>query len=808
MKRFVLVVNAVLLAAGLVSGCGSDGKAGKDGVLCSVAQNTDGSATISCDDGSSVTVTGGVGEQGPAGDPGVAGATGDTGAVGDPGVAGVPGDPGTPGESCGAVDNNDGTYTITCGTDVVTLGDGTSCTVVENGNETVTITCEDGTTTTFSAPKAESQFKLTLVIENLVFGIDASGFVTATFDVTDGTLPVTGLTNAASTLYLAGLVEGANGDADQWQYWTGVDDTTLVEGPPGTYLLTSNKLDTDVPANTTTQRGVARIALAGYNTVVSTYDFLLTAPETPIAAGKDVVNDASCKSCHGFGVTIHGYGRNNTKVCVVCHSPNYNADIAAHEADMVTMVHQIHTNKADTFGALHVSGHGENWPTLRFPGTILNCAKCHNTVAEADNWNAKPTMAACDSCHTTIAFDGSAYTGISGLPGYLHSQTTNANCLGCHDATAIAGFHVPAVNDDASQRLVEANITGVVVDANGGVTVSFSVTESGVAKTNVTAAGTSFTLAKLVPATAGTPSYWQSYLSKVRTKGATSAPVIQGRTEEATDGGILTNNNDGTYTYKFKLLNADTFNADTTGDIRSIAHAQNVSAGSIDDNYRPGALPNMMFPVAYEPTLTHRVAIILSGIKTNAFLDFVPAGNTAQTRNIVSRAACNKCHGDSKLHKGFAVELCVGCHNQNSFDPFSGPDGLGVLTAADTAPAGTSSVELERIVHKIHMGKDLEKGFVLNGSHDYSDLQFPRGVPTDSRTPNASDCKACHDESNAAMTEAGNWQIGTRACGSCHDGDLPQAHIAANTVNGVSTCALCHSPGGVVPVAAAHGFAE
>ncbi|MFO7606885.1 MAG: hypothetical protein R6W72_11365, partial [Desulfurivibrionaceae bacterium] len=562
----------------------------------------------------------------------------------------------------------------------------------------------------------------TLVINNLVFGIDGNNLLTASFEVTDGNNLVTGLTTDDSTLYLAGLVAGSAGDSDEWQFWTGVTDDTLVEGPPGTYLLTSNKLVSDAPAGTTTQRGVARIALNGYNTVVGTYDFMLTDPTTPVAAGKDVVNDASCKDCHGYGVTIHRYGRNDTKVCVVCHSPNYNDNIASHEADMVTMIHQIHTNKADTLGALHVSGHGENWPTLAYPGTILNCAKCHNTVAEADNWKNQPTKEACDSCHNTVTFDGVASVGING-GAVTHFDTTasgNSMCNSCHSALGTAGsptdivtVHTPAANDDASQRLVEAEITGVVVDVDGGVTVSFSVTESGAAKTDLTATGTSFTLAKLVPSTAGTPSYWQSYLSKVRTKNATMAPVIQGRNESASaDLGIFTNNNDGTYTYKFKLLNSDTVNGDGTGDIRDITHAHNNSSDALGGNYTATALPTMLYPVTYEPSLTHRVAISLTGIKTNAFFDFVPDGVTvAETRNIVSRAACDKCHDDSRLHAGFALEYCLGCHNQNSYDPFSGPTDLGVLVTTDTAPAGSSSVELERIVHKIHMGKDLEKGF-------------------------------------------------------------------------------------------------
>lgn len=696
---------------------------------------------------------------GCSGDDGSAGAPGADGA---PGTAGAPGTPGAPGAA--GQDGLDG---------------------------------QDGVGLAPTAIK-------TLVINNLAFGVDANNLVTARFEVTDGTKAITGLTTGASTIYLAGLVPGANGDSDQWQYWTGVTDNTLVEGPAGTYLLTSNKLTTDAPAATTTQRGIARISVTGYNTVVKTYDFNLSAPATPVAAAKDVVNDASCKECHGFGVTIHSYGRNDTKVCVVCHSPNYNATIAVHEADMVTMIHQIHTNKAATLGALHMSGHGENWPTLAYPGTILNCAKCHNTVAQADNWKNKPTMAGCDSCHTTVTFDGVASVGINGGAITHFAVTNNAMCASCHTAAAIATAHTPAARDDASQRLVTANISGVTVDAEGGVTVAFSVQENGVAKTNVGTSGTSFTLAKLVPSTTGTPSYWQSYLSKVRTKVATQAPVIQGRTEAATDGGILTNNNNGTYTYKFKLLNSDTFNVDGTGDIRNITHAHNNSSGITGDYLPANGLTQLAFPVTYQPTLTHRVALALTGIKTNAFFDFVPAGNTAETRNIVSRAVCDKCHGDSQLHAGFALEYCVGCHTQNSYDPFSGPTGLGAMATTDTAPAGSSSVELERVIHKIHMGKDLAKGYVINGTHDYSAMQYPSGVPSSSSTPNASACKVCHDESNTAMSEAANWKYGTRACGSCHDSDLATAHISANTVNGFATCALCHAPGRVAPVEEAH----
>jgi OmcA/MtrC family decaheme c-type cytochrome len=408
-------------------------------------------------------------------------------------------------------------------------------------------------------------------------------------------------------------------------------------------------------------------------------------------------------------------------------------------------------------------------------------------------------------------FDGTAYLGIKStttvtVAGQLHTETDNSNCTVCHGAAKMAADHTPATNKDEALRTITATISGVTISSgDGGVTVSFSVQENGAAKTDLVASSSvGFTLAKLVPSTPGTPSYWQSYLSKVRTKDSAKAPVIQGRNETAADGGVFTNNGDGTYTYKFALLNADTL-----GDIRTITHAHNNSSG-ITGAYLPAnGLTQMAYPVTYEPALTHRVALTIANIKTQPFFDFVPAGNTAETRNIINRDTCNKCHGTAQLHAGVAIEYCVGCHNQNSYDPFTGVTGATV-TVTDTPPTGSSSVELERLVHKIHMGKDLAKGYRVNTAatattgHIYDDLQFPIGVPSSSSTPNASACKVCHDESNPAMTEAANWKYGTRACGSCHDDDLATNHINANTVNGYATCAICHAPGALAPVEEAH----
>ncbi len=96
--RFMRVLGALALSClvGCEGPAGPKGDPGPAGGSCSVSDNGDGTFTITCDDGTSVTVQ--KGEQGP------------------------PGPAGEDGTSCTVTDNGDGTKTISC-------TDGTSVTV-------------------------------------------------------------------------------------------------------------------------------------------------------------------------------------------------------------------------------------------------------------------------------------------------------------------------------------------------------------------------------------------------------------------------------------------------------------------------------------------------------------------------------------------------------------------------------------------------------------------------------------------------------------------------------------------------------
>jgi hypothetical protein len=132
----------------------SDGQAGTS---CTVAVDGEGTKTITCSDGTSVTVADGAdGSSCTATDNGdgtktIACSDGTSVVVGD-------GNAGADGSSCNVTDNGDGTKTIACsdGTSVVVANgtdgqagkDGTSCGVSDNGDGTKTIACTDGTSVT------------------------------------------------------------------------------------------------------------------------------------------------------------------------------------------------------------------------------------------------------------------------------------------------------------------------------------------------------------------------------------------------------------------------------------------------------------------------------------------------------------------------------------------------------------------------------------------------------------------------------------------------------------------------------------
>ena len=350
-------------------------------------------------------------------------------------------------------------------------------------------------------------------------------------------------------------------------------------------------------------------------------------------------------------------------------------------------------------------------------------------------------------------------------------------------ASAIASNDT-AINSSASFTVLQnAGVPAVTI--NSPPKVNFTVFSDGAVKTGLTTSNVRFAIAKLVPGSNGEPDQWVNYITKqVAGKagfGPNGTPVLtsapQATTDTAAAATQLVYNADGYYTYTF------------TTDITAIAG------------------------IAYEPSLTHRVAIQLSyknaageDVLVNPYFDFtlvngksVAVTDPSKTRKMTDVASCNGCHEKLALHGGGRVDtqFCVMCHNPGTVDPESG----NVLT-------------LSTMVHKIHAGKLLYSQLATGGEdytiwgygnskHSYAEVGFPQDLRN---------CSVCHSGANPKTPQGDNWKTKASkgACLTCHSGKegyawdtthQPYAVLLMNNPAAKASdladgfCAGCHSPG-------------
>lgn len=369
--------------------------------------------------------------------------------------------------------------------------------------------------------------------------------------------------------------------------------------------------------------------------------------------------------------------------------------------------------------------------------------------------------------------------GIAGILAVL-SACGGGGSGGGDLSEATVGLQSNAANAQAASESVAyseaaqlvATITAVDIPADGRPVVRFQLTDgANTAILDLDAADLRFTIAKLRRSVLGNlTGSWQSYVNRIEVPetGPGTQPMLQAAAEQATEG-VLTNNGDGTYTYRFAR------------DISTPEPelAQQAAVEGLD--------------LSYEPDRTHRVAMQFSNSRRplNPRFDWVPASgetNGILHRRIVATANCNGCH-ELTMHGGARVEVeyCVTCHNPGSSDANSG-----------------NSVDFKVLVHKLHRGADLPSvqaggEYVIFGfgdrPHDYSQLVFPQDIRN---------CQICHggsstgDSRTTELTENGDdWSVyaSASACGSCHDDIDFSNHFGDQT--GDENCMSCHQTTGI-----------
>jgi len=490
MRLAVAALGIVLLAT--FGACkGSDGTNGTNGTSCTVTDNGDGTVTISCDDGTNVTVT-----------------------------------DGTDGSSCTVTDNGDGTKTIACddGTTVV-VGDGQdgqSCTVTDNGNGTKTISCEDGTTVVVSngdpGDPATGNFHITsfhggdylaerdliehdkYLVDSEITSVtaDAAGLVTVNFTVAtkDGD-PVVDVPSISANI--AKLVAPATGESfNKWvayiyrtettsglasctkDCWPNPDGTvryqayresngTLNNHGDGsyTYVFATNLSAVTTPVAVSYQRNLLHrvsIMMGGHSGATSTAYKDFVPDGSTVTASRNVVQTAACQACHGSEFAGHGGDRLLVENCATCHVPGNEDAQGGNTVDLKVMIHKIHMGgesptiagpdgnpwlTADN-GEWAIWGYQNTkhtWEKVGFPALPDNCTKCHDGASDAANYKNVPSRDACGSCHDDIDFTQTNNTAPDYHPG--GNQTDDDSCMVCHGPTKT--YAVDKVHDFANR---------------------------------------------------------------------------------------------------------------------------------------------------------------------------------------------------------------------------------------------------------------------------------------------------------------------------------------------------------------------
>ncbi len=451
--------GALLLAGTLaMAGCAAD--KGADGKSCSVTDNGNGSATVSCPDGTSATVNNGTNGQ-------------------------------------------DGTFNLLTAADRADLDPATVITAVSigiDGRPVVGFKVNDRHGNGVKGLVAQATTVRLGILKLAAPGVNGSANETwVSYDADSAAS-----TSSYETPTTAGAVMTDNGD--------------------GTYAFKFAKdITAGATAGTTYEptrihRVVALIYTSGnpYAPMNAVFDFVPATGEVKPVNDQETVDGAACLQCHGAfrakagqSTGFHGGSRYLVSVCVLCHNDQsrfisisgnnkddsaidssgvwtgnlvklngestFNLPVFIHkihmgeELTLKVFIHKIHMGEELTLKGGTYRAVAKPWE-VTYPQDVRNCAKCHKTNGRSTNWKDVPSRRACGACHDGITFTGQPLNARTGHFVQIDNDITGApgstGCNGCHPAATIAGYHTPvaAPNIDSSY----ANTTSGNANTNAG----------------------------------------------------------------------------------------------------------------------------------------------------------------------------------------------------------------------------------------------------------------------------------------------------------------------------------------------------
>jgi OmcA/MtrC family decaheme c-type cytochrome len=473
------------------------------------------------------------------------------------------------------------------------------------------------------------------------------------------------------------------------------------------------------------------------------------------------MGNAQCNRCHD-PLAAHGTtGRQDVKICVMCHNPQTIDPDTGNSVDAKIFIHKLHMGSSlpsvKAGGKYQIIGFNQtvaDYSTVNFPQDIRNCATCHAATSPQNFvWYTYPSRAACGSCHDDINW-------ASGANHVAGAQSDDTACASCHP---------PQGNVEWDAGVQNAHVVPTKSAQLQGFKIQY---------TNLSNAGPgqkpiiTFTLTN----SKGVPVDPTKITRVSFVFGGPTTDYTTRVSENLTAANVKASGSSWIYTC-------------ATATIPATATGTWVLSGEVYNTVTLNPAPRL------GPTSTRDWG-------TNQFLYFAVTDKTAVARRLVADTTkCFACHEQFTFHSGSRnqVQFCNVCHNPTTQDNEKPPD----------------SWHLKWQIHKIHSGENLTLPYCIGTGNCYNDVQYPG----DRR-----DCLACHatvasgaqqtyelplpDTALPTLTSSNPYiqvmQPTTAACLSCHDTKAAAAHAVVNTATFGEACVICHGVGAEFAVSQVH----
>jgi OmcA/MtrC family decaheme c-type cytochrome len=438
---------------------------------------------------------------------------------------------------------------------------------------------------------------------------------------------------------------------------------------------------------------------------------------------RKIVKTETCNSCHN-PLSFHGGSRQEVQVCLTCHSQGSTDPESNNSIDFNVMVHRIHRGaqlpSVKAGGKYGIVGRNNETADYSHIEYPQDIVNCQSchTDTDEDRWVSNGATPVCMSCHENI-FE-------PGVHGFAFDPGANPTNVVCGNSQC----HSPGgnVRDAREAHLTFLNTDAPIFDISI-VSVTVANADAAPALRVKAMRGTRLSGATQPVTSVDNISTLNVFFNGPNTDFLSNGHDIK-QYNKASLVGLVATSTPGEFTFSLPETLREA--AGKAGDVTKSSYTLSIRAAY---DPTPGAAPdNDRLDMIKNPTAA-----------------ISAAGAPVARKSVVDNAKCNNCHGNLQEHGGDIlarnVEECIMCHTSTlETSPRQG---------ANKDPGPTTSLRFSQLVHRVHGSAIATQSYVLYGyasaapfpKVDFSAVPFPGDVK---------DCLTCHIDGTQFVPVSGS----------------------------------------------------